>query len=181
MDNLRRKVIPPFPINDLPPPLLAEVFSHAVREDGVDSLFALMRTCRAWEEIAYSPPVLKWVRLLNAPWVALPTNSQYTSTTQFMEDLIASAMLRVAEKIRMNEVPGALEAFRNRLGPATAQFVRRKVLSDLCWHGGMRKVKEFEHYLSGLPGCSGHCEGLLVRPGLGAHPYNWAWRDFPDF
>lgn len=41
---------------------LSRFFFHVIREDRVRSLYVLMGTCRHWEELAYSPSVLRWVQ-----------------------------------------------------------------------------------------------------------------------
>lgn len=40
------QVVSPFPVHDLPTPLLAKVFSHVVHEGVVNALFSLMRISR---------------------------------------------------------------------------------------------------------------------------------------
>lgn len=90
-------------------------------------------------------------------------------------------MLQMVERIGLHEVPEALEILQVRLGHATAQFLRTKVIYDINWHWGIRDIKDFTFYLDVLPSSSGSCRGLLEWLRLGVRPVYRIWEGFSYF
>lgn len=69
-------------------------------------------------------------------------------------------MLRVANRVDLHEIPEVLKALKVKLGPATTQLVRSRMIFDVHWHGGIRDVKDYAFYLEVFPPCFGPCRGF---------------------
>lgn len=72
-------------------------------------------------------------------------------------------MLRVADRVELHEVPEAFEALQVRLGHASTQLVRSRVISDIRWHGGIRNVQDYTFFIEDFLPCSISCRVFPCR------------------